>query len=268
MHKRGYANLSHGQIHYRYAGNGPVVILLHQSPCSSRDYEHLLEAWSEYFAVIAPDNPGNGMSDPLTVPKSTMIDYAASLIEFMDSLGITDAMLYGYHTGASIAVAAATTYPDRISLAVANGVSLLQGAQQKDFIDNYMPPFTPQENGEHLTWLWQRIKSQAAVFPWYSEKPEDALNLPPYSVSKCQIMLEDFLAAGNDYIAPYRAAFAFDPVNDGLLPADNVIVCSSDKDPLKFCMEQLPADQCQFIADTMTECEEKALSLIKKGAAT
>jgi len=264
MQKRGYANLSHGQIHYRRAGHGPVVILLHQSPCSSRDYKHLLDTWSEHFTVIAPDNPGNGMSDPLTTPNPTMIDYAAALIEFMDSLDIKNTLLYGYHTGASIAAAAAAKHPERISLAVANGVSLLHGAQQKDFIKNYMPPFNADESGEHLTWLWHRVKSQAEVFPWYSTKPEGALDIPPYSVEKCQIMLEDFLSAGNDYIAPYRAAFAFDPIADGLLPAHNLIICSSDKDPLKFCMERLPAEQRQFIAETMADCEQKALSIFKK----
>ena len=34
--RKGYVNVSHGQMHYRTAGSGPPVILVHGSPSSSR----------------------------------------------------------------------------------------------------------------------------------------------------------------------------------------------------------------------------------------
>ena len=50
------------QVHYRRGGQGPVVLLLHQSPQSSREMEPLIEAWGQSFTLIAPDSPGYGFS--------------------------------------------------------------------------------------------------------------------------------------------------------------------------------------------------------------
>ena len=44
------------QVHYRRGGAGPVVLLLHQSPQSSREMEPLILAWGQSCTVIAPDS--------------------------------------------------------------------------------------------------------------------------------------------------------------------------------------------------------------------
>src|SRR5690606_14891693 len=53
------------RIHYRRAGSGPPLVLLHASPSSSRVQIPLLRAWADDFTVIALDTPGFGLSDPL-----------------------------------------------------------------------------------------------------------------------------------------------------------------------------------------------------------
>ena len=35
----GYADTPLGQVHYREAGSGPAIVLLHESPISGRIYE-------------------------------------------------------------------------------------------------------------------------------------------------------------------------------------------------------------------------------------
>ena len=71
------------QVHYRRQGQGPAVLLLHQSPQSSREFEPLMASWSENFTVIAPDTPGYGLSDPLPDSAATMEDLALSVVEFL-----------------------------------------------------------------------------------------------------------------------------------------------------------------------------------------
>ncbi|NQV81243.1 MAG: alpha/beta hydrolase, partial [Alphaproteobacteria bacterium] len=45
------------QIHYRRAGTGPAVLLLHQSPKSSREHIPLMQHLMDRFTCIAPDTP-------------------------------------------------------------------------------------------------------------------------------------------------------------------------------------------------------------------
>ena len=67
------------QIHYRKAGKGPPVLLLHQSPKSSKELTPVIDGLKKNFTCIAPDTPGNGNSDPLTELSPTMIDYGKNI---------------------------------------------------------------------------------------------------------------------------------------------------------------------------------------------
>ncbi|GIX19099.1 MAG: hypothetical protein KatS3mg120_0775 [Erythrobacter sp.] len=74
------------RVHYRRCGKGPPLLMVHQSPRSSGEYEPLMQAWGAHFTCIAPDTPGFGQSDPL--PGAPEIgDFAAALREFMDAAG-------------------------------------------------------------------------------------------------------------------------------------------------------------------------------------
>lgn len=262
MQKRRYADVDFGQIHYRTAGSGPNLLLLHQSPRTSAEYIDLIETLSDDYRVIAPDNPGNGMSDPLPQSDPAMTDYATALIDFLNALSIDRTLVYGFHTGASIATATAAMYPERIVHAAANGLAVYRGTEREDILANYAPPFDLEDDGSHLDWLWQRFKRQSKHFPWYKTDEASRIEVPPYSAEKCQGMVTDILVAGNNYIAPYHAAFAFDPVADGLLPANNLTVLSSKTDPLHPCMALLPEAQATFCSDSNEACLEEALRVL------
>ena len=82
------------QIHYRRCGSGPAVLLLHQSPQSSAEYEPLMREWADRFTVIAPDYPGFGMSDAFGEDGELELglpDFAEVLIAFMDEIGAASA---------------------------------------------------------------------------------------------------------------------------------------------------------------------------------
>src|SRR5690349_14734176 len=81
--RHGYVDMPYGQLHYSTIvppgggdKNKPDLILFHQSPNSSVEYNELVQALGKDRVVIALDTPGHGGSDgPKEIPR--IEDYAA-----------------------------------------------------------------------------------------------------------------------------------------------------------------------------------------------
>ncbi|MGY6405650.1 alpha/beta fold hydrolase, partial [Vibrio parahaemolyticus] len=76
-------------VHYRRAGQGPVLLALHQSPRDSAELLPLMQAIAPFATVIAPDNPGFGLSDPLPTGPATVDRFADGVDRLMEALGLT-----------------------------------------------------------------------------------------------------------------------------------------------------------------------------------
>jgi pimeloyl-ACP methyl ester carboxylesterase len=98
---------------YRYAGNGPPVVLLHGWPQHSLMWHTIGPVLAERFTVIAPDQRGVGMSTitPSGYDKTTM---AKDLAGLLDRLGVSEVYLAGYDLGAGSAAAFAGDNPQRV----------------------------------------------------------------------------------------------------------------------------------------------------------
>ncbi|MBV6416702.1 MAG: 2-succinyl-6-hydroxy-2,4-cyclohexadiene-1-carboxylate synthase [Steroidobacteraceae bacterium] len=219
------------QVHYRRAGRGPALILLHQSPLSSRDLVTTMERWQRHFTCIAPDTPGYGLSDPLGVTHAEMDEFAAATIEFLDAIGVGKAAFYGFHTGAMMAAMIAARHPERVHAVVANGYVIPTSAERAELVAEYLPPFVPTWDGAHLAWLWSRMREQTIFFPWYRKEAADrlAINVPPPEA--LQANLVEFLRAGDHYRVAYRAAFtmpAAETLREIEVPA---LITASQTDP-------------------------------------
>lgn len=94
-------------VHYRVAGSGPNIVLLHDSPRSSRLHVPLMKMLASRFRVFALDTPGYGNSDPLDIATPTIPDFAEALGTALDALGLSGAPIYATHTSAKIALALA-----------------------------------------------------------------------------------------------------------------------------------------------------------------
>ena len=113
--RRGYVDVDFGQIHYREAGEGTPLVLLHKTPASSTMYERVVPHLAEHFRTLAVDTPGFGMSDQLPKqPGPSLAPYRDAMIQFMDGLEIDRAHLLGHSTGAGIAVEIAAHHSDRV----------------------------------------------------------------------------------------------------------------------------------------------------------
>lgn len=197
-------------VGYRRFGNGPPVALLHASPRSSAALLPLGLRLADRFTVFAFNSPGFGWSDPLAVERPDAEDYAGALIEAFDTLGLGRVPLYGSHTGAAIAVAAAVAYPDRIACLALDGYAVFSATEQAEFLADYLPPIVPQWDGTHLAWLWGRVKDQFTVFPWHWRAQAARLPRPLPPPNVLQGVVQDFLAAGDNYRHAYAAAFRYD----------------------------------------------------------
>jgi len=195
--KRGYADTSGGQLHYRSVGHGDAIVFMHQAGRSGKIYERLGLLLSPQYRSLMIDLPGFGESDPLP-DGFTVADVAASVVEFLDSLGIEKARLSGHHTGAVVAGELAAAYPERTVALAPTGYPVYASPEERRRIANSPQTVRPiltlgghsvpvitgySSDGSHILRLFQR----ATMMLWYSKVALGAVgpmmlpfeNLPP-----------------------------------------------------------------------------------------
>jgi pimeloyl-ACP methyl ester carboxylesterase len=158
---------------------------------------------------IAPDTPGYGLSDPFGRDAVGMEDVAAGVVEFADAIGLGRFAVYGYHTGAMIAVAVGQHFPERVTGVAANGFVVPTDDLRADLLEHYLPPFRPCWDGSHLAWLWARVREQSIFFPWYRKDRASRLDFDLPTPEVLQDRVLEFLRAGDHYRVGYRAAFTY-----------------------------------------------------------
>jgi pimeloyl-ACP methyl ester carboxylesterase len=211
---RHFATVGETQVHYRRAGRGPAVLLLHQSPSSSAELLPLMQRLAQRFTLIAPDLPGYGASDPFPTAPLSIESLADHVAAFLDELGIDTVAVYGFHTGASVCLSLARRHRRRVSVALCEGLLCLDDAERREFSSRYIEPFVPRFDGAHLAWLWTRIKDQSLFFPWYERRAAARLALDATPVPVLALRACDWLRSGERYCEGYAAAFAYDPRAD------------------------------------------------------
>ncbi len=227
------------RIHYRKTGSGPPLLMVHQSPRSSKEYEALMEKWSAHFTCIAPDTPGFGQSDPL--PGHPEInEYADAIIEFLDAIGIEKCPAYGFHSGGIILVTAVKRHPNRITTLAVGGYAIWSKEEMALFSEKYLPEFHPSAYGEHLTWLWNRILEQTWFFPWFATDNEHRLSVAHDDPQSVDAVVREMLDAGNAYQAGYGAVLSAPrdiPAADAKVPP--CLISAYDGDPLQEHIDRL-----------------------------
>lgn len=121
----------YGQVHYREAGvrgEKPSLVLLHQNPASSLEYEPLIAEIARDRHVIAFDTPGYGMSDAPPAPLD-MAGYAECFVAALPAVGIAECDVYGFHTGALLAIETAIAAPDVVRRVALTGIPMRDTAE-------------------------------------------------------------------------------------------------------------------------------------------
>jgi len=89
------------ELHYEERGSGRPVVLLHGVWMSSRFFAKQLDPLGERCRAIALDFRGHGRSEK-SESGHTVPEYAADLREFLQALGLRDAVLVGWSMGAFV----------------------------------------------------------------------------------------------------------------------------------------------------------------------
>jgi pimeloyl-ACP methyl ester carboxylesterase len=208
--RRAFLDLPDGQIHYRQAGGGMPVLLLHPSPGSSRQMVGLIEALKDDFRLIGPDTAGNGDSTPLTIEQPGIADYAARLPFLLDALGLDRVAVYGSHTGAAIACDLAILHPDRVSHVVLDGIGLWSPDEQVELLAHYARPFMPDVEGAYLMRAFHFCRDQYLFYPWYDRSPAARRDGGVRPAPDLHAWFVEVLKAAETYHLAYHAAFSWD----------------------------------------------------------
>jgi len=165
MAKRAYAEIPEGQVHYRYEGSGEPLLLLHQTPFSSDEYSLMIPILADGgYRIVAMDTLGYGGSDK--PPRPYLIeDYARSIASFIEVLGIEKTSVVGHHTGASLGIELAASFPNRVDKLIISGCSLYTPEERQTRISN--PKLGLKEitrDGSFLMENWDSI--------WKSKSPD------------------------------------------------------------------------------------------------
>lgn len=109
-----YTQVGNLSIHYRTAGEGAPLILLHGLGNNSQSWSRQLEGLQEHFQVIAWDTPGYGDSSDPDPEFRTFGELADILKGFIDSLGFKKIFLLGHSMGSTTAMEFCAKYPDSV----------------------------------------------------------------------------------------------------------------------------------------------------------
>ena len=190
-----------GQVHMR--GSKPVgeqagdttLVLLHESPLSSRVWDRVLPFSGAYRQTLAPDTPGYGLSDSPDGPEYEIPEYAEAILSALEAAGVGDMVVVGVHTGASIAIEIAQQ-SDKVRGVVLNGVALLTPEQRSEYLANWTPPIDLTSEGDQFDWALARYHRI-----WGRDTPPWMLNTA----------IGDLLSVWDRYFWGYQAAFRYDP---------------------------------------------------------
>ena len=241
--RKGFVNTSHGQMHYRTAGSGPPVILVHGSPSSSRTYIDLIRRFSDQFTVIALDTAGYGNSTPLLPGGQPEIpDFARVLAETVEALGLERCVVFGSHTGAKITLQYAVDHPDRVAALIMDGLSIPPGPIDYVWNRNYLTPFTINQDGSFIAYEWTRGKDFGRNFPWYDKSPATRMNGADPDAESMHNARIDIFSSGPHYSAGYGAAMRYRAVPVVQQLTVPTVLMAIEPDPLYVHLDYLPDD--------------------------
>ncbi|QEW01267.1 alpha/beta fold hydrolase [Microbacterium caowuchunii] len=109
------------RIHYREAGSGHPIVLLHGSGPGATGWNNFrpnIAHLAQKFRVIAVDMPGWGKSDPVTADERNHVKAA---IQLLDALDIDRAAFVGNSMGGVTSVQLSARHPERVSHLITMG---------------------------------------------------------------------------------------------------------------------------------------------------
>lgn len=218
--RRQFVDGQFGQIHTRICtpdlASAAPIVCLHMSPKSGRLFADLMPHLAAARVVLAPDYPGHGESDPPPAsPHVGIEDFATSTWQVIDQLVGTPVHLVGHHTGAMVAVEAASSRPDDVLSIISIGAPVFTDEDLVRLNQDYAP-IPIDEAGTRFKIMWERVLHHRG---------------PGMTLQMAATSFAENLRAGDDYEWGHRAAFAYGPTyNEKLTDIDQPVLVMNPAD--------------------------------------
>lgn len=203
---RKFVDGTFGQIHVRIAEPAQPqkrpLACLHMSPKSGRIYSRFIEQAATDRIVLAHDYPGYGESDaPPPSPHVSIEDYAQSLWDVADALGLGTIDILGYHTGSEVAAEAARQRPDQVGSIVMISAPVFTPDELARMQATY-EPIPLDIEGTRFRRMWDMVVHHRG---------------PGTDLESMAMSFAENLRAGENYEWGHRAAFDYAPKYPGVV---------------------------------------------------
>jgi pimeloyl-ACP methyl ester carboxylesterase len=174
---------------------GVPLVLLHQSPHSSRVFDRLAPILARDRWVLRPDRLGFGQSDPLT-RQLPFPAFAEATLEALDAVGVERFDMLGIHTGSLEAIEISAAYPGRVRRLMLIEIPMISAEEWAGWNAYVKVIPTPSRDGAHVIEAWN--------FHGREERP--------WETSLIDSIVVDDLAAGPHWRLLYPAIADYDVV--------------------------------------------------------
>lgn len=170
-------SLSGGTIHYERFGEGQPLIGLHDGASSSRAWKKQIEVFAAYYSFIVYDRLGCGRSEHRLPYEEGQFEHRANeLGELVRDLGLDSVHLCGLCEGGAIALAFASSWPEKVKTLILQGVGYYGTDQTIAQCEEYFQPWSEIDeslrnrliyhHGEDYAMLkWEAIR-EAKHYVW------------------------------------------------------------------------------------------------------
>jgi len=134
-------------VHYRQSSRTPpgamAMVCLHGSGADSIVWSAQLSRLRRKYAIIAPDLPGHGCSEGITLESAA--DYAAWLHEFTQALELKRFLLVGHSFGGAVAQEFARSYSEQVAglVLIGTGTRFKFSGTYRELFDKGFDPEDP-----------------------------------------------------------------------------------------------------------------------------
>ncbi|HEY6644433.1 alpha/beta hydrolase [Povalibacter sp.] len=240
--RRRYVRVGSRNIHYMTAGEGSPVVLIHGSPGDSSFFNEELPELATKYAVYAFDSPGFGRSEPPPLEERDVAFLADRIAGAMRALKLPPAVIYGFHTGAAVAMEIAARQPDVVRALMLDGVPMFNDQELSTWFPEFFLPMVPDKLGGQFTSFWTRCRDQGIWFPWSYKKPEHAMRQGVEATAEIQDIMRRIVQPARTYVPTFRSAVHYGPRVQGILSKitqPTVILCA-EGDVLAGHLDRLP----------------------------
>ena len=154
--RRGLVETRAGAVEYCELGSGPALLALHPTPGSCLWYADVAPLLAGERRLLAMTTMGYGRSERPHPPYTTVGEYAAAAVAFLDAMGVERAGVVGSHTGSVLAVEVAAGWPERVEALVLGEPFNWNTPARREVLTRQHRYVPPAPDGSHLVELWRR----------------------------------------------------------------------------------------------------------------